>query len=77
MELPLSCAPVRMKECSCLQTAPPGEQVEDEDDHCKDKQDVDEAAADVKAEAKEPEDEEYDDDRPKHISCSPFEVGQG
>jgi hypothetical protein len=42
------------------------QQVEDENDYCKHKQNVNEAAADVKAEAKNPEDEKDDDDRPKH-----------
>lgn len=51
---------------TCLQAASSGEQVEDEDDDGEDKEDVDEASADVKAEAKQPEDDKDDHNRPKH-----------
>ncbi len=57
------------RECwerASLQAASSGEQVEDEDDYGEDKEDVDEASADVKAEAKQPEDDEDDHNRPKH-----------
>jgi hypothetical protein len=49
-----------------LKPAPAGQQVIDQHNNCQDKQDVNEAAADVQAEAKEPEDNENDKDRPKH-----------
>ena len=49
-----------------LYSASTRQQVEDENDHCKNQQDVNEATADVEAEAKKPEDDEDDQYRPKH-----------
>ena len=54
-----------------LYTAAAGEQVEDQHDDGENQKDVDESTTDVKAETKKPEDEEYDDDCPKHLNCSP------
>jgi hypothetical protein len=58
-----------------LKAASTGQQVVDEDDHCKYKQDVNETAADMKAEAKKPEYDENDDNRPKHEVGSPDRIG--
>jgi hypothetical protein len=49
-----------------LQSASTRQQIEDDDNHCQHKQDVDEAATDVKGKAKKPEDNENDDNSPKH-----------
>jgi hypothetical protein len=49
-----------------LNSSTASEQVEDQDDDGYHQQNVDKAAADVQAEAQNPEDEKDDDDCPKH-----------
>jgi len=63
--LPTTAWPVA-KARSRLYTAPAGEEVEDQHDNGENQKDVDESATHMKAESKEPENEKYDDDCPKH-----------
>ena len=58
---------------SRLDAASPSQKVVDEDDHCDDEQEMNEGAADVEAEAEQPEDDQNDDNCPKHMSSSPIE----
>jgi hypothetical protein len=53
-----------------LDSSAAADQVEDENDDRYHQQNVNEAAADVKAEAQQPEDEKNDDDCPKHEAIS-------
>jgi hypothetical protein len=49
-----------------LDSSTAADQVENQDDDCNHQQDVDEASADVQTETKQPENEEDNDDCPKH-----------
>jgi hypothetical protein len=55
-------------------TAPPGDQVDDQDNERYDQQKVNQAAGDMEAETQQPENEKDDKDCPKHC-CSFCVVG--
>jgi hypothetical protein len=51
-----------------LKCSPTGQQVEDEYDNCQDQEDMNPAAHGIAADqSKDPENEQYDRDRPKHF----------
>jgi hypothetical protein len=53
-----------------LEAPSSGQQVEDQDNQCEDEKQVNKAAAYVKAETQQPEDDENNDDGPKHDAFS-------
>ena len=64
-----------MERAKWLDCASSGQQVVNKDDYCDDKQEMNEGATNVEAEAEKPEDDQDDDNCPKHISSSPIESG--
>lgn len=58
-----------------LDSASSSEKVIDEDNHRDNEEKVNKGSTDVEAEAEQPEDNQNDDNGPKHISSSPIEFG--